>query len=660
VVSSCGFNTFAKHNGGNVTAWSSRYYMPRIKTVHGDDPKKIPFDFTEVLAALSPRPVFVNAPLHDAPDFEVSGVRDCVTAALPVYKQVFEAADRLVVQYPDAGHTFPTPVRLAAYAFLDRHFRPAKGEVDLNMGLVGHWPLAGHTRDISGQGHDAVNRGADLKAPGPNGKPGGAAQFDGRGAHLEVPMKPGLRLGKEDFSLAVWVHTDKDLDDVPGDLVSQYDSARRRGFHLMLKTSAGVTFSQANARHLQFGIDNNRESGWTDCGRPGQALLAFALTAHEGHLYAGTCEPGKGESGHVYRYGGTGRWIDCGAPALCNAVTALAVHDGQLYAGVGKYRVAGSALPESENPHLGGKVFRYEGGTKWADCGQLPGAEAVGGLVVYRGRFYASSLYKPAGFFRYEGGTKWADCGTPDGKRVEALAVFDGYLYASSYDGGHVYRYDGKQWTDCGQLGDNTQTYSFAPYEGRLYVGTWPSGRVYRFEEVGRWTDVGRLGEEKEVMGMLVHNGRLLAGTLPLAEVYQYEGSERWKKLTRLDLTPDVKFRRAWTAAEFQGQVFFSTLPSGKVFAFEAGKSATWEHSLSSGWQHVVAVKRGGRLELYVNGERVAASTPFDAADYDLSSDRPLRIGAGATDFFCGRLRDLRLYHRALNATEVRELAARP
>jgi dienelactone hydrolase len=126
VVSSCGYNVFAKHNGGNISAWSSRYYMPRIKTVYGDDPAKIPFDFTEVLAALAPRPVFTNAPLHDAPDFEVSGVRDCQTAALPVYRDIFQAADRLEVHYPDAGHAFPDAERRAAYAFLDKHLRTAR------------------------------------------------------------------------------------------------------------------------------------------------------------------------------------------------------------------------------------------------------------------------------------------------------------------------------------------------------------------------------------------------------------------------------------------------------------------------------------------------------------------------------------------------------
>jgi dienelactone hydrolase len=119
VVSSCGFNVFAKHHGGDITAWSRRYYMPLIETRYANDPAKVPFDFTEVLAALSPRPVFMNAPLHDSPDFEVSGVRDCVDAATPVYS-LFGAQDRLTAVYPDAGHDFPLDVRRLAYAFIDR------------------------------------------------------------------------------------------------------------------------------------------------------------------------------------------------------------------------------------------------------------------------------------------------------------------------------------------------------------------------------------------------------------------------------------------------------------------------------------------------------------------------------------------------------------
>jgi dienelactone hydrolase len=122
IVSSCGFNVFAKHAGGDIRAWASKFYMPRITSLYQNDPARLPFDFTEVLAGLAPRAVFVNAPLHDQPDFEVSGVRDCVAAALPVYRDIFHAAGKLVVEYPDAKHEFPTAQREAAYRFLTTTF----------------------------------------------------------------------------------------------------------------------------------------------------------------------------------------------------------------------------------------------------------------------------------------------------------------------------------------------------------------------------------------------------------------------------------------------------------------------------------------------------------------------------------------------------------
>ena len=118
VVTSCGFNSFFKYYGGDLTGWSHKGYMPRIATVYGKDPKQMPFDFTEVLAALAPRPVFINAPMRDD-NFEVSGVTDCVLAATPVYR-LFKAEDRLAAQHPDCGHDFPPEVRQAAYKFLER------------------------------------------------------------------------------------------------------------------------------------------------------------------------------------------------------------------------------------------------------------------------------------------------------------------------------------------------------------------------------------------------------------------------------------------------------------------------------------------------------------------------------------------------------------
>lgn len=118
VVTSCGFNAFLKYKGGDLTGWSHAGYMPRIASAYGRDPKQMPFDFTEVVAALAPRAVFINAPMRDD-NFEVSGVKDCAVAAAPVYA-LFNAGDRLTCKHPDCAHDFPPETRAEAYAWLDR------------------------------------------------------------------------------------------------------------------------------------------------------------------------------------------------------------------------------------------------------------------------------------------------------------------------------------------------------------------------------------------------------------------------------------------------------------------------------------------------------------------------------------------------------------
>lgn len=119
MVTSCGFTAAKKYYNGDLTGWAGVRYMPLIAEKYGKDPARIPFDFPELLVALAPRPLFINAPLRDG-NFDVSGVRDCVDAALPVYDKVFKAKEKLVAVYPDAGHDFPPGVRRQVWNFLDR------------------------------------------------------------------------------------------------------------------------------------------------------------------------------------------------------------------------------------------------------------------------------------------------------------------------------------------------------------------------------------------------------------------------------------------------------------------------------------------------------------------------------------------------------------
>jgi dienelactone hydrolase len=117
-VSNCGFTSFAKYYGGNLKGWTSARYMPRIAAVYDLKPERMPFDFTEVVAAIAPRAFLASAPIHDD-NFEVSGVKDCIAAAKPVY-DLLGAGEKLAANYPDCKHDFPPEVRKVAYEWLDR------------------------------------------------------------------------------------------------------------------------------------------------------------------------------------------------------------------------------------------------------------------------------------------------------------------------------------------------------------------------------------------------------------------------------------------------------------------------------------------------------------------------------------------------------------
>ena len=122
VVSSCGFTRFHKYYEGNLAGWTSARYMPLIASKYGNDPDRVPFDFTEIIASLAPRAFFASAPLRDG-NFEVSGVRDVIAAARPIYA-LYGKSDSLQANYPDCEHDFPPAAREVAYAFLDRHLKP--------------------------------------------------------------------------------------------------------------------------------------------------------------------------------------------------------------------------------------------------------------------------------------------------------------------------------------------------------------------------------------------------------------------------------------------------------------------------------------------------------------------------------------------------------
>ncbi len=539
-------------------------------------------------------------------------------------------------------------------------------------GLIGYWKLQGNLLDSSGNENDATNHGVDLSS----------SQFDGRKGYIEVPDSPSLAFGSSDFTISLWVNIAEELDDNLGDLISKYDPKTRRGFNLSIVNHAGVTGSQANYRNVHFGIDDGKQSTeWKDEGRPGKSIFIHSMAVHDENLYVGTVEGRTNDDkGHVYRYKSTGEWENLGAPWKSNGITSMASFQGKLYVGASRVLLHYSGLEPTLSHHIGGKVFRWNDG-KWTDLGQLLGVDGVNGLVNFKGRLYAVGFYQP-GFFRYEGGKKWEQLSSPDDLRTEAMCIHNGSLYATTYDEGSVFRFDGEKWHRTGSLGTasrtqayydgkkwvptglkgnktGTQVYSLGLHRGKLMAGTWPEGRVFRHEDGKKWISTGRLGEEQEIMGSNHYNGKLYAGSLPMAGIFRYDGDENWTSIGRTDFTKNVIYRRAYSMAVFKGRLFSGTFPSGHVRSFEAGKCVTYDSELISGWRHITAMKQGGRLTLFIDGKQVAESDEFEVKDFDLSNEKPIQIGFGEYDYFNGGIKNVRLFNRALTEKEVAAVGKR-
>jgi len=536
--------------------------------------------------------------------------------------------------------------------------------------MTGHWRLQGDCRDHSGSGNDGVNHGAILG--------GDSALFDGRGAYIEVPDAQSLRLGTGDFTLAAWVRCAEGAR-VPGDIVTKYDPAQRRGVNLCAVASAPGYSSVSDHRSLLFGIDNAAEGEWIDCGRPQpDNPVVSTLIVHKGNPYTGTADAvDPKDACHVYRYAGGQEWIDCGrvtSDLKTPSIYSIIVHEGDLYVGTGAWDWERAWAGDTGRS----RVCRYEGGTRWHDCGEFGDGYRVMSLASYRGDLYAADDKQMV--FRYDGDSRWTPCGRIEaGSKLFAMMVYRDALWGASNT--TIHRYDGESsWDIVGQFDADAinQIHTLGVHDGSLLAGTWPLGRVIRYRGDNDWADCGELGVStdqykiNEVNELTTYNGKLYAGVIPKAEVWRYEVDGDWTLLRQLVANPEYRpdalpsWMRVPCMTVFGGKLYAGTstcqgrtananlaTEAGKVFSWEAGKCVSYDGDLGAGWRHVVARRHEGKLRLYVDGKPEAESTEFDPARFDLTNGSPLRIGFGPGNYFSGEIRDVRLYSRALSDAEV-------
>jgi hypothetical protein len=552
-------------------------------------------------------------------------------------------------------------------------------------GLVGHWMLRGDCQDHSGKGNHGVNRGVNLSV----------GEFDGTKAYIEVPPSDSLRFGVGGFSFSMWVHTLAQVDDAIGDVLDCYDPSLRRGITLTINSSASGYLSQGTDRHIYFGIDNAKLGEWEDCGRPSPTspYVSNSMLVFRGHLYAAVME-GKAESDwcHVYRYEGGKEWKDCGrvGDRRTTGVGPLIVHDGELYAVTTTY----DWTRVQQGGFDAGRVYRYAGGTKWEDCGEPnPQNRTLNCAASYQGRLYVGGGPKSWGVSVRQDDGSWKESiqFPMSGDRKcfpHTMSRYNGRLFTGWPS---VYAYDGREWTYAGvpvEPEATLQTHSFAIFQGQLVAGTWPLAKVAKYHGGEKWEDIGRVGEDgTEVNSLVVYNGKLYGGSLPRAEVCRYDGRPQWSSLRRFyspaGWTPVpprenggnptrqqvAEWSRVTSMTIYGGRLFASIgnctssiqdAPPGicgTVHSIESGKCVSYDDELAPGWRHIAAVRESGCLKLYVDGRLASQSSTFNGTDFDVSTQHPLRIGFGQTDYFRGKMQDVRAYNRALSETEVASLA---
>ena len=95
--------------------------MPRIPTLFTCDPNKMPFEFSDILASISPRSIFVSAPTEDD-NFPIHGVKECMRDAkltLSSFGEKNQSVKWLEAVHPECGHEFPKKEQVMAYEFIE-------------------------------------------------------------------------------------------------------------------------------------------------------------------------------------------------------------------------------------------------------------------------------------------------------------------------------------------------------------------------------------------------------------------------------------------------------------------------------------------------------------------------------------------------------------
>jgi hypothetical protein len=354
-------------------------------------------------------------------------------------------------------------------------------------------------------------------------------------------------------------------------------------------------------------------SEWEDLGQVGGGAAhgVGPLVVHRGSLFAATWnhdytrvhQEGLAPC-RVYRLLAPGQWEDCGQPGDSRRLFSMASYHGDLY-------VVGDDFT----------VHVYRGGRTWELVQRL--STFVHPMSVFDGRLVLATWENPPTVLAFDG-VAWEDFGNPLGdplrcSQIHALTLYRGALHAGHWPLGRVSRWNAvtARWEQCGRLGDSTEINAMAAFNGKLYAGALPRAEVFRYERDGKWTSLRRFREER--------------GWRPILP-----GS-----MTRLpDVGARIRtMGRVTSLTEHEGLLFASVTSCtgsaqdapmderGSIYALKAGVVATSSQSLGPGWHHIAGVRQGREIRLFIDGHERAAARGDIAGS--IANGAPLSIDRG-------------------------------
>ncbi len=555
-------------------------------------------------------------------------------------------------------------------------------------GLIAYWKLQGDCLDYSGNNNNGINHDVNLQT----------GAFNGKSSYIEVPHNKMFDFGSGDFSINVWIYTEKIVDDIIGDILSKYDPDKRCGITLSVNSSAGGYQSIGTDRHIHFGIDNAQgANNWQDCGRPAQGsnYVSNSLTVYKGKLYAAIGHAlEEKDRAHVYRYEGGTKWTDLGRVGnyKTTGVFPMIVHNDNLYVVTSTYDWTRVKTGDYDP----GRVYRFVDINNWVDCGLTSNNRTNNCIASFQGRLFTGGGPETYAIYTQKENkenewiiSKIFDKEGPERCFPHTMMVYNKKLYVGFPN---IFSFDGFNWEFEGDpvMTDGTkgspQTHSLVVYRGYLCAGTWPEGKVSIYLGDKKWENMGKVGiDGTEVNSLVVYNGKLYGGSLPRAEICRYDDKDEWTSLKRFydppgwvpvspaDRNASREERNEWSRVTsmtiYDGKLFAGTGSCtsspldapldgvlGKVFCMEAGKNVSYDYDIGPGWKQITAIKRKGHLELFINGKLVKKSSKFNKKDYQLNNNKALKIGFGEIDYFNGKINELKIFNRALSNSEIQRL----